>query len=95
MTLNELQGYVPGTVVSIWTQQIDHETLNIIHIHVNDTSDQVTIDVSYMHENESIKDFMQFKTDATGRPLKYKIIVKDCRVHTVLYNNDSVTEKSV
>ena len=30
------------------------ETLNIIHIHVNDTSDMVTFDVAYLHENEKL-----------------------------------------
>ena len=42
-----------------------------------------------MHDNESIKDFMQFKTDATGKPLKYKIVVKECRVFAVLYNDEA------
>lgn len=32
---------------------------------------------------------MQFKTDATGKPLKYKIVVKECRVFAVLYNDEA------
>ena len=93
MTLNELQGYVPGTVVEIWTEQIDGETLNIVHLHVNDTSDEVTLDVAYMHSDELITDFMEFKTDASGKPLKYKIIVNDCQVLTVLYNDEAVSKQ--
>lgn len=52
----EDQGYVNGSIIEIWTQ-VDPsdqalETLNIVHIHVNDTSDMVTFDVAYMHDNE-------------------------------------------
>ena len=54
MVVNEIQGYVAGTTVDIWTQVIDHETVNIIHFHVNDTSDSVTLDVAYLHEGEDL-----------------------------------------
>ena len=89
MVLNEMQGYVSGTQVDIWTQVIDHETLNIIHFHVNDTSDEVTLDVVYMHQGEDVKEFYTFGEDVYGRPLKYKIIVKDCKIHKVLYKESS------
>ena len=93
LTLNELQGYVPGTVMEIWTQLVDGETLNIVHLHVNDTSDEVTLDVAYMHSDELITDFMEFKTDASGKALKYKIIVNDCQVLTVLYNDEAAAKQ--
>lgn len=63
MVLNEIQGYVAGTSVDIWTEVIDHETLNIIHFHVNDTSDSVTLDVAFMHDGEDITSFNTFGTD--------------------------------
>lgn len=58
MTQQEITGYVEGSTVDIWTQ-IDptdqaFETLNILHIHVNDTSDEVTFDVAYMHDGEDL-----------------------------------------
>lgn len=40
--------------------------LNILHIHINDTSDEVSIDVAYMQDDETIKDFEEFKVDYTG-----------------------------
>jgi hypothetical protein len=89
MTLNDILGYVEGTVLDIWTSKIDEETLNILHIHVNDTSDQVTFDVAYMHDGEDISKFTEFSVDVTGRPLRYKILVKDCKIFAVLYNDDS------
>ena len=57
-----------------------------MHVHVNDTSDSVTFDLAYMHEGENLSQFMEFSKDINGRPLKYKIIAKDAKVHTVLYN---------
>ena len=89
MTLNDIQGYVEGTILDIWTQQIDEETLNIVHIHVNDTSDQVTFDIAYMHDGEDISKFEQFSVDVSGRPLRYKILVKDQLIFKVLYHDDS------
>ena len=57
MTLNDIDGYVEGTTLDIWSTKLDEETLNIIHLHVNDTSDQVTFDVAYMHDGEDISKF--------------------------------------
>jgi hypothetical protein len=42
-----------------------------------------------MHEHEDIKEFYTFGEDIYGRPLKYKIIVKDCKIHKVLYKESS------
>ena len=49
-----------------------------MHIHVNDTSEEVTMDVVYMHDDENIENFYEFKNDISGKPLRYKIIVKEC-----------------
>lgn len=57
MSLQDKEGYVQDTEMRIWTQKVDGETLNIVHIHVNDTSDEVTLDVAYMHEGESLESF--------------------------------------
>jgi len=86
MARQDIDGYVEGSIMEIWTQMIDDETLNIVHIHVNDTGEEVTMDVAYMHDDENIESFHDFKTDITGNPLKYKIIVKGCKIHSVLYN---------
>ena len=42
-----------------------------------------------MHEKEEIKDFMIFGKDLLGRDLKYKIIVKDCKIHALLYKESA------
>ena len=77
-------------MVEIWTSLVTTdqagETVNIAHIHVNDTSDQVTFDTAYMHEGETLANFQEFGTDMSGQKLRYKIILADGKVHTVLYN---------
>ena len=66
MTMKQLQGHVKGSVMHIWTVQVDHETLNILHIHVNDTSDAAAFDTAYVHEGETLDQFTDFKTDSAG-----------------------------
>ena len=44
--------------MDIWTEVIDFETLNIVHIHVNDTSNTVSIDSAFVHPQEPIEMFM-------------------------------------
>jgi len=80
---------VTNSVVDIWTHKEDFETLNILHFHVNDTSDSVTLDVKYMHEAENLDDHKEFGVDLQGRPLKYKIIIKNCKIFTVLYKEST------
>ena len=84
--------------MQIWTQldpnDSAQETLNIFHLHVNDTSDEITFDVAYMHEGENLSQFMTFSKDIHGRPLKYKIIAKNAKVFTVLYNMNIAEKES-
>jgi len=66
-----------------------------MHMHVNDTSDEVSLDVRYVTPEEEGK-IMQddysaekFELDATGRPLRYKILIHKMRIWAVLYNTGS------
>ena len=69
------------------------EMLNIVHVHLNDSSEDVTIDVTYMEKGAKVDDFKQFGQDAAGRVLRYKILVKDMKIFHVLYNTgDSVED---
>ena len=60
--------------------------LNIVHVHVNDMSDQVTLEVAYMADGETLEAYQEFKEDITGRTLRYKVIVREETIHRVLYN---------
>ena len=49
--LDASSGYVMGSIMKLWTTQLGPEVLNIIHIHLNDTSDEATVDVQYLHND--------------------------------------------
>jgi hypothetical protein len=65
---------------------------NIAHIHVNDTSDEVPIDVQYLTSYDYKLWEIPFKKDVTGAPLRYKILVFDWKIRDVLYNSGSQIE---
>ena len=77
--------------------------LNIIHCHLNDKDEEVTIDTVHMkviqkkegeavgikvnpNEDEEYEPYMKFENDMHGRPLRYKIVVRDLQVKKILYN---------
>ena len=46
-----------------------------------------------MEEGETKDDHLEFKTDVTGMPLRYKILVKDLVIHKILYNTGASIEE--
>ena len=68
--------------------------LNIVHVHVNDMSEQVTLEVAYMGDGETLASYREFDVDVTGRVLRYKVLVRDQAIFRVLYNqgNGSIIE---
>ena len=50
--------------------------LNIIHAHINDMSEAVTLEVEYMADEQTEADFQEFKKDEAGLMLRYRILVK-------------------
>jgi len=70
-------GYVQGSIVKIYSNEHAQGMLNILHVHVNDMSEQVTLEVAYMGDGETLASYQEFKTDVTGRTLRYKVLVRD------------------
>lgn len=87
--IDEACGYVSGSNIKVFTSFYKAEMLNIVHIHLNDTSEEVTIDVAYMQDGEEIKDYEIFKADITGQILRYKVLVRNMSIFTILYNSGS------
>jgi ABC-type arginine transport system ATPase subunit len=51
-------GYVLGSKVEIYTEEFNKtDMLNIVHMHINDMSEEVTVSVFYMEAGHSVKDF--------------------------------------
>ena len=78
-----------GSRFKLWTHVPMKDMLNIVHIHVNDTSDSVAFEVKYLKQSEypdaqdhgkaQLFDFSkeEFSVDETGQKLRYKVLVKD------------------
>lgn len=96
----EASGFVMGSVMKLWTTLIAPQVLNIVHIHLNDTSDEATVDVCYVKDDDELTlidngDFRNqtFPKDAAGLPLRYKILVHAMKIKAVLYNTGNSIER--
>ena len=84
-------GFQQNSTVQIWTSHND-KIFNIVHIHVNDCSEEVPIDVQYLAAHDYKVRDIPFGKDFSGRHLRYKILVHDWKIRDVLYNTGSSIE---
>mmetsp|Transcript_10574 Transcript_10574/g.9322 ORF Transcript_10574/g.9322 Transcript_10574/m.9322 type:complete len:272 (+) Transcript_10574:950-1765(+) len=56
-------------------------------------SDSVPIATEYLDEGESIQEFMKFDTDSAGQVLRYKVLIQNHKILTVLYNSGASIEE--
>ncbi len=67
LEMDKACGYVKGSKVIIYTTEYNKlDMLNIVHVHINDMSDEVTIEVEYMGDESSLSEYEEFKADVTG-----------------------------
>lgn len=91
IVLDDNAGFQVHSTVHAWTHH-NHQVFNIAHLHLNDTSDEVPIDVQYLAQSQySLKD-IAFAKDLSGQPLRYKILVCDWKIRDILYNSGSTVE---
>jgi len=86
MAIDQECGLVLGSTVHIYTCEQSKSILNIVHCHINDSSDSVTVDVAYMGDGELVSAYHDFDKDYAGMKLRYKILVRDHKIFRVLYN---------
>ena len=89
-----------GSMMKLWTSKLPGNILNIMHIHLNDTSEEATVDVTCITNHDEVTlldkgDYSNqtFPKDASGKPLRYKILVYESKVKAVLYNTGSSIER--
>ncbi|CDW79446.1 UNKNOWN [Stylonychia lemnae] len=75
--------------VTVYTNEISSNVLNIIHINVEVANDQIILEFLYANQDQDIKDFQDFKSDENAKTAQYKIIIKDQRIFAILYSNGS------
>ena len=89
--IDEQCGYVRGSIIKLYSHVFRSDILNIVHIHVNDTSEEVTFDVAYMVEGQTLADMQEFTVDQAGQVLRYKVIVSEMNIVALLYNDGTGT----
>lgn len=94
LAIDQECGYVTGSKLVVYTSVYAPQMLNIVHAHINDMSDCVTLDVRYMGDGETVKSYSEFTTDISGQTLRYRVLVREERIQTILYNQgkDNIIE---
>ena len=87
-------GLVSSSSIKVYTTLYSKDILNILHIHLNDTSQEITIDSEFLEKEDSIINHKVFTVDAMGKRLTYKLIFKDYRLIKIFYSvsNDYIDE---
>ena len=72
---------VSQSTMKIYTTLYSQNIVNIIHIHLNDTSESIAVDSYFLEKQDSISDFKKFEVDVTGKKLNYKFLFRDFKVN--------------
>jgi len=93
MEIDQNAGFISTSTFKIWTNQVTDSIYNIIHCHINDMSDSVPVATETLGPNETIEDYKEFQTDSAGQVLRYKILIQNNQILTVLYNSGASIEE--
>jgi hypothetical protein len=85
--IDQSAGFIQNSVFEVWTNEVSDKIYNIIHCHINDMSESVPIATEYLTIGESVQDYMKFDTDSAGQELRFKILIQNHQILTVLYNS--------
>ncbi len=78
-------GLVASSTIKVYTTLYNKDILNILHLHLNDTSQEITIDSEFLEKNDNILNHKIFTTDITGRRLTYKLIFQKNKLIKIYY----------
>ena len=87
-------GLVSTSLIKVYTTLYSKDILNILHIHLNDTSQEITVDSEFLEKDEDILNHKVFTLDAMGKRLTYKFLFKDYKLIKIYYSmsNDYIDE---
>jgi hypothetical protein len=79
-------GLVSTSVMKVYTALYNKDVINVIHVHLNDTSEEITVDSTFLQRGHSVTDERFFPEDYMGKKLNYKFIFRDYKLLKVYYN---------
>ena len=79
-------GFVSSSSIKVYTTLYSKDIINILHIHLNDTSLDITIDSEFLEKEDKIEKHKVFTVDALGKRLTYKLLFKDYRLIKIYYS---------
>lgn len=82
----KFSGLVSSSMMKVYTTLYSKDIVNLIHIHLNDTSEEIAVDSVFLEPNETAEQFREFKIDTLGKKLNYRIIFKDYKLNKIYYN---------
>lgn len=85
ITSNSL-GLVPSSEIKVYTTFYNKDVLNILHIHMDDTSQEIAIDSEFLDKNEKIANHKIFTTDGSGKRLNYKLLFQNNKLVKIFYS---------
>lgn len=72
---------VSQSTMKVYTSLFSQNIVNILHIHLNDTSESIAVDTFFLEKKDSVSDFKKFDVDMTGKKLNYKFLFRDFKVY--------------
>lgn len=91
--IDESCGFVYDSLIQLYTHELNDHVVNLVHFHLDDMNEEIPIDVVYMLPTQSWEEYKDFDTDVKGMSLRYKILVKNGHVDSVLYNSGSQVDR--
>ena len=78
-------GLVSTSLIKVYTTLYNKDILNVLHIHLNDTSQEISIDTVFLEKNDHIENYKSSSIDAMGKRLTYRIIFQDYKLVKIYY----------
>ena len=78
-------GLVASSTIKVYTTLYNKDILNILHLHLNDTSQEITIDSEFLEKNDNIIEHKHTSRDAMGKLLTYKLLFKEYKLIKIYY----------
>ncbi len=77
---SKFSSFVSQSTMRVYTTLYSQNIVNIVHIHLNDTSESIAVDTFFLEKKDSVSDFKKFDVDMTGKKLNYKFLFRDFKV---------------